>query len=126
MTMKFQEFEENILKLMENKQTLEKELEKMQIENQLELKKLKETEDTMKLELQKLVYEKDKDEKHLKELKRNANDHVMNGDILRMINELYLATLYYDEPESSSFKRLRSKKEIEYIIEIMECLRVNI
>lgn len=125
MTMKFQEFEENILKLMENKQTIEKELEKMQIENQLELKKLKDTEDTMKMELHKLQYEKDKDEKHLKELKRNANDNVMNGDIIRMINELYLATLYYDEPESTAVKKLKSKKENDYIIEIMECLRVN-
>lgn len=124
MTMKFQEFEENILKLMENKQTIEKELERMQIENQLEINKLRDTEETMKLELQKLQCEKDKDEKHLKELKRNANSNVMNGDIIRMINELYMATLFYDEPESTAIKKIKSKKETDFIIEIMDCLRV--
>lgn len=125
MTMKFQEFEENILKLMENKQTIEKELERMQIENQLEINKLRDTEETMKQELLKLQYEKEKDEKNLKELKRNANSNVMNGDIIRMINELYMATLFYDESESSAIKKLKSKKETEYIVEIMDCLRVK-
>jgi len=125
MTMKFQEFEENILKLMENKQTIEKELERMQIENQIELNKLKDTEETMKLELEKLQHEKEKDEKHLKELKRSANSNVMNGDIIRMINDLYLATLYYDELESSAIKKLKNKKESDFIVEIMDSLRVN-
>ncbi len=124
--MKFQEFEENILKLMENKQTIEKEFERMQIENQLEIDKLKETEETMKSELEKLHHEKEKDEKHLKELKKNSNSNVMNGDIIRMVNELYMATLFYDEPESTAFKKIKSKKETDSIIEIMDSLRVNI
>ena len=123
--MKFQEFEENILKLMENKQIIEKETERMNIDNKQELKKLKDTEDAMKMELNKLTSEKSKDEKILKELKRNANDSVMNGDILKMIPELYVATLYYEESEATAMKRLKSKKEQEYITEIMECLRVN-
>jgi len=122
--MKFQEFEENILKLMENKQIIEKETERMNIDNKQELKKLKDTEDSMKLEFNKLNSEKSKDEKILKELKRNAHDNVMNGDILRMIPELYLATLYYDESEAVASKKLKNKKEQEYINEIMECLRV--
>ena len=126
MTMKFQEFEENILKLMENKQTIEKELERMQIENKFELNKLRDTEETMKLELHKLQQEKEKDEKHLKELKRNANSNVMNGDIIRMINELYMATLFSDEPESTAIKKIKSKKETDNIIEIMDCLRVKL
>lgn len=125
LTMKFQEFEENILKLMENKQIIEKETERMNIENKQELKKLKDTEDAMKMEFGKLNSEKLKDEKILKELKRNAHDNVMNGDILRMIPELYLATLYYDESEATASKKLKNKKEQEYINEIMECLRVK-
>lgn len=124
MTMKFQEFEENILKLMENKQTIEKEGDKMVTENQMELSKLKETEEMMKLEFSKLSHEREKDEKILNELKRNANCYVMNGDIIRMVHELYLSTLYYDEPESSSYKKLKNKKESEMIFEIMENLRV--
>ena len=37
MTLKFQEYEENILKLMENKQEIEKEYEKMKMEHELEI-----------------------------------------------------------------------------------------
>jgi len=124
LTMKFQEFEENILKLMENKQTIEKETEKLSTDNTQELKKLKETEDSMKLELNKLNSEKSKDEKILRELKKNTHDNFMNGDIVKMIPELYMATIYYDEPESSASKKLKNKKEQEYINEIMDSLRV--
>ena len=123
--MKFQEFEENILKLMDNKQIMEKELEKMQIDHHIDLNKLRDTENIMKSEFNRLIYEKDKDERILKELKRNTNDHVMNGEMVRMINDLYISTIYYDEPESTAIKKLKHKKEHENIIEIMECLRVK-
>lgn len=124
LTMKFQEFEENILKLMDNKQIIEKDIEKLSIENKQEIKKLKDTEDSMKLELNKLNSEKSKDEKILRELKKNTHDNFMNGDIVKMIPELYMATIYYDEPESSASKKLKNKKEQEYINEIMDSLRV--
>jgi len=125
MTLKFQEFEENILKLMENKQVIEKEYEKIKFENELELKKLSETEALMEIELEKVKHAKEKDEKIIKELRKNHSELGTNSEICRMIHGLYSACMFGEEPDSQSLKKLKSKKETECIKEIMENLRVN-
>jgi hypothetical protein len=124
MSLKFQEFEENILKLMENKQDIEKDYEKIKFENEIEMKKLRETESLMKLELDKVKHAKEKDEKVIRELKKNHSLLGTNSEICGMIHEIYTACMHGEEPDSQTLKKIKSKKENECIKEIMENLRV--
>lgn len=124
MTLKFQEFEENILKLMDNKQVIDKEYERIKLENEIELKKLTETENLMRLELSKLVHEKDKDGKIISELRKNSNVYGTNYEISKMIYELFAATKLGDDIDQQTFKKIKGKKETDCIKEIMETLRV--
>jgi len=124
MTLKFQEFEENILKLMENKQTMEKEYEIIKAENQEELKKLAETEALLKAEFEKLTHAKEKDSKVIKELKKNHSELGTNSEVCKMIHEIYSTCIIREEPDAQTIKKIKSRKETELISEVMENLRV--
>jgi len=124
MTLKFQEFEENILKLMENKQEIEKESEKIKIENENELKKLAETEVLMTAELEKLKHAKDKDLKIINELSKNNCALGTNSEINKMIHEIYASCMLWDEADPQISKKIKGKKETDCIREIMDNLRV--
>lgn len=125
MTLKFQEFEENILKLMENKQTIEKEFEKIKAENEAELKKLADTEALMKIEFDKLKYAKEKDGKIINELKKNHSELGTNSEVCKMIHGIYAACMVGEEPDAQTIKKIKSRKETDLISEIMENLRVT-
>ena len=124
MTLKFQEFEENILKLMENKQTIEKENEKIKSENEAELKKLADTEALMKKEFAKLKSAKEKDGKIIKELKKNHSELGTNSEVCKMIHGIYASCMMGEETDAQTVKKIKSRKETDLINEIMENLRV--
>jgi len=125
MTLKFQEFEENILKLMENKQIIEKEYEKIKSENEAEIKKLRCTEDLMKIEFDKLKYAKEKDGKIVKELKKNHSEFGTNSEVCKMVHGIYTACIIGEDPDMQIVKKIKSRKETDLITEIMENLRVT-
>lgn len=123
MTLKFQEFEENILKLMENKQELEKEYEKMKMEHELEIKKLIKQESFAKAELVKVSLMNDKDNKVIRDLKKNFAEYGTNSEISIMVHELYsVAILNEDEMPTN---RKKNKKDVELIEEIVGKLKVK-
>lgn len=126
MTLKFQEYEENILKLMENKQIIEKEYEKIKADNETELKKLAETEALMKIEFEKLKHAKEKDGKIIKELKKNHSELGTNSEVCKMIHEIYSTCIIHEEePDAQTIKKIKSRKETDLISEIMDNLRVS-
>jgi hypothetical protein len=125
----FVELEENILKLMDSKQNIEKEIDKMTLEHRYELNELKEREEQVKKEKERLLVEKDKDEKVIKDLKKHTEGEGPNQDIVKMIKDLY-ATTMFDEDfggfTEKNQKKIKSKNVGELIKELMESLRVII
>ena len=122
MTLKFQEFEENILKLMENKQEIEKEYEKMKMENQLEETKLVQQEATAKVELVKVSVLNDKDNKIIRDLKKNFAEFGTNSEVSIMVNDLYQVAILGDNP---LLKKNKNKKNVDLIDEIVSKLKVT-
>lgn len=111
---------------MENKQTIEKEYEKIKADNEAELKKLRDTETLMNLEFEKLKHAKEKDGKIIKELKKNHSELGTNSEVCKMIHGIYAACMIGEEPDMQTMKKIKSRKETELITEIMDNLRVYI
>lgn len=122
LTGKFVEIEDNILKLMEKKHNIDKELKLMEEQNRSELEELRQREITVREEKYKLVIEKDRDVKILHHLHLQTNDEGYNKNILNFINELYLETTESSHDES---KKIVNKKKTDnnYIKDLIELLR---
>lgn len=124
LTVKFQEYEEHILKSMENKQDIEKELEKIKMENEIELVKLLDQEEISKKELNKVKVLSEKDNKIIKDLKRNFSDNGTNSEVSKMVSELYQAAILNDQNNLFN-KKNKNKKDFEHIEEIVKKLKVS-
>ena len=125
LTGKFQEFEEKILKLLENKQNIDKEIEKIKFENENELNKLKETESFMQIELNKVSFEKSKNEKIIKELKKKTYDSQTNFEMTKMVSELYSSIILENQSDAKYYRKQYIKKDEESVREITDYLKVK-
>jgi hypothetical protein len=121
MITKFQHLEDNILKLMIQKENLNKEIENKLEENKQEIvdlgkreKKAIEERDTLMLEYQRC-------DKQTKDIMKHTNEDVRNGMIIQMMSELYL-TLTASEDDEHNKKKI--KKEINPVKDLAEALRV--
>ena len=121
---KFIEMEENVLKLMEKKNAIEKELKHMDETNKLELEELMKREKVVKEEKFKLLQESNKDVKFLSALK----SHNVEGDSkehLAFIYELFMESSESDLTYLDDKKFRRKNENINYIKELMDMLRNN-
>jgi hypothetical protein len=125
LTLKFQEFEENILKLMENKQEIEKEYEKSKIENELEIKNLIHQEVLAKAELDKVSLLNEKDNKVIRELKKNFSEFGTNSEVSLMVNDLYSVAILEEDGYNPKNKNRKKKKDADLIEEIIIKLKVK-
>jgi hypothetical protein len=118
LTGKFSELEENVLKLMEKKHNMEKELKIMDEKHRDELEELKKRESQVKEEKMKLLREREKDSKIISAMK-NLN---FEGDSREYLN--YILELYVEN--SSDEIAIKPKKKSEngnYLKELIDTLR---
>lgn len=93
----FMELEENILKLMDSKQDLDKEAEKIAIENRLLINDLEQREKQVKKEREKLLLEKEKDDKIIRDLIKSTEGEGANSEFVRMLRDLYCVSIYGED-----------------------------
>jgi hypothetical protein len=123
MIAKFQNLEENVIKLMIQKQNLEKEIEGKMGENKNEILDLEIREKKANEERDMLLTELYGVDKLSRDLIKQSNEEGRNTMILNMMKELYLI-LTGEEDDYPGNKRKIKKEEINPIKDLADALRV--
>jgi hypothetical protein len=122
MIAKFQHLEDNILKLMTQKENLDKEIESKVLENKQELQDLDKCEKKAIEERDTLMVEYQRCDKQTKDLLKHTHEEGRNVIILQMMSELYMILKANGDEDD----RKKIKKEINPIKDLAEALRVSI
>lgn len=124
MSATFVELEENILKLMESKQNIEKETEKMIMENKAELLAYEERERQVRKERDLILTEKIKDDKMIKDLKKQTESEGGNFEVVKMIRDLYCMAMFGEDYDMNiTAKKFKQKPSADLLKELNQYLQ---